>query len=112
MKRVLQLACIAAALVSAALTPAQAQDLITNGGFESAFNGWTRADQIGSEGTWLQQTGTSSPVNGFAVAAPPGGSNAAMTDAQGPGSHVLYRDFVVPMTLSVATLRFDLYINN
>jgi len=35
-----------------------------------------------------------------------------MTDAQGPGSHVLYQDFTVPLTLSVATLRFDLYINN
>ncbi len=35
-----------------------------------------------------------------------------MTDAQGPGSHVLYQDFTVPLTLNVATLRFDLYINN
>lgn len=112
MKRVLQTACIAAAVGWMSLGAVAAQDLITNGGFESGFSGWTRADQVGSEGTWLQQSGTSSPVNSFAVPAPPGGSNAAMTDAQGPGSHVLYRDFAVPMTLTVAQLRFDLYINN
>ena len=35
-----------------------------------------------------------------------------MTDSQGPGSHVLYQDFIVPLSLSVAQLRFDLYINN
>ena len=90
----------------------QAQDLITNGGFEVGFSGWTRVDQVGSEGTWAQQSGTLSPVNMFTVPGPTGGSNAAMTDAQGPGSHVLYQDFTVPLTLSVATLRFDLFINN
>jgi hypothetical protein len=35
-----------------------------------------------------------------------------MTDGAGPGSHVLYQDFVVPFTLGVSTLRFDLYIQN
>lgn len=112
MKSAFHTGCISAAVACALLAHVQAQDLITNGGFESGFAGWTRADQVGSEGTWAAQTGTSSPVNGFAVPAPPGGATAAMTDAQGPGSHVLYRDFVVPMTLSVAQLRFDLYINN
>lgn len=112
MKSAFRTGLTSAALACALLGHAQAQDLITNGGFESGFAGWTRADQVGSEGTWLQQTGTTSPVNNFTVPAPPGGSAAAMTDAQGPGSHVLYRDFVVPMTLSVAQLRFDLYINN
>lgn len=101
-----------ATLVCISATPAVAQQLITNGGFESGFTGWTRTDQIGSEGTWAQQSGTSSPVNAFAVPAPPGGATAAMTDAQGPGSHILYQDFTVPPTLGMATLQFDLYINN
>ena len=61
-------------------TSAQA-GLITNGGFESGFSGWTRANQLGSEGTFFVQTGTSSPVNGFSVQAPPEGSNAAMTNS-------------------------------
>jgi hypothetical protein len=113
MKRVLQVACFWAALAWASANQAHAQNLITNGGFDaSGFNGWTRIDQTGSDGSWHQQTGAVSPVNGFAVPAPPAGSGAAMTDGQGPGSHVLYQDFVVPLTLSVAQLRFDLYINN
>jgi hypothetical protein len=100
-------------IVACALTAqTHGQQLITNGGFESGFAGWTRANRVGSEGTWWQHTGTVSPVNGFAVPAPPGGANAAMTDAGGPGSHVLFQDFVVPMTLGVSTLRFDLYIQN
>ncbi len=95
-------------LACALTAQVQAQNLLTNGDFEAGFSGWTRADQIGSESTWLLQSGTVSPVNGFAVPAPPGPIRAAMTDALGPGSHVLYQDF----TLSVATLRFDLYLNN
>src|SRR4029077_289807 len=100
-----------AVLACALVAHVQAQDLLTNGDFEPGFGGWTRADQVGSESTWLLQSGTLSPVNAFIVPAPPGPTHAAMTDAQGPGSHVLYQDFTVPLTLSVATLRFDLYIN-
>jgi hypothetical protein len=90
----------------------RAQQLITNGGFEPGFSSWTLANQTGSDGSWAQQSGTTSPVNGFSVPAPTGGTNAAMTDSQGPGTHILYQDFVVPLTLSVASLQFDLYINN
>src|SRR5437870_10895883 len=91
--------------------PAQA-GLITNGGFEAGFSAWTRLDQVGSEGTFSLQTGTLSPVNLFAVPAPPGGTRAAMTDAAGPGSHVLYQDFVVPSSLAVPYVIVFLLINN
>ena len=74
----------------------QATPIILNGGFESGFTSWTRANQLGSEGSFLLQSGTLSPTNGDAVPPPPGGTFAAMTDAFGPGSHVLYQDFVVP----------------
>ena len=86
--------------------------LITNPGFESGFVGWTRADQLGSDGTFALQTGTASPVNADAVPTPPGGTRAAMTDAQGPGSHVLYQDFTVGAPVGSATLRFDVFIGN
>jgi hypothetical protein len=85
---------------------------INNGGFESGFAGWTRADQVGSDGTFALQTGTASPVNGTAVPAPPGGSTAAMSDAQGPGSHVLYQTFMVTAPVPQAVLSFDLFIGN
>ena len=51
-----------------------------------------------------------SPVSGNTVPAPPEGTKAAMTDAQGPGSHVLYQDFVA--TTDAAALSFALFIGN
>src|SRR5204862_4817842 len=81
-----------------------------NGGFEAGFTSWTRADQLGSDGTFFSQSGTLSPVSGNTVPAPPGGTKAAMTDALGPGSHVLYQDFVA--TADAAALSFALFIGN
>ncbi len=96
-----------------ALVPAQAGQLVTNGGFEAGFTGWTRADALGSDGTFVIQSGTASPVNGDTVPAPPGGSNAAMSDAGGPGSHVLYQTLTLPgLMVTSATLSFDLFIGN
>jgi hypothetical protein len=90
---------------------ANAQTLV-NGGFESGFSGWTRQDQAGGDGTFFLQSGTTSPVNGFPVPAPPEGVVAAMTDALGPGSHILYQDIVIPVSPSGSTLAFDIFINN
>ncbi len=103
---------IAVMIVGAAAANAQAANIVNNGGFESGFTSWTRSDQVGSEGTFALQTGTLSPVNGDPVPAPPGGLTAAMTDAQGPGSHVLYQDVVVPALVPSATLSFDLFVGN
>lgn len=90
-----------------------AQVITTNGGFESGFAGWTRLDQLGGDGSFLLQTGTVSPVNSTTVPAPPGALQAAMTDAQGPGSHVLYQDVTVPLVpFASAQLRFDIFIGN
>jgi hypothetical protein len=108
-------AAAAIALIFSALAadPARADfQLINNGGFEAGFASWTRQDFAGSEGTFFLQSGTTSPVNLDPVPAPPGGIRAAMTDAQGPGSHVLYQDFVVPTNVIAATLRFSLFIGN
>jgi PEP-CTERM motif len=106
-------AAIALLLSSATAQTARADLMITNGGFEDGFAGWTRLDQVGSDGTFVLQTGTSSPVNGDPVPAPPEGSTAAMTDARGPGAHVLYQDFVVPsLPIALTQLRFDLFIGN
>src|SRR5262249_16006968 len=80
--------------------------------FESGFTSWTRVDQLGSEGTFALQSGTTSPVNGVTVPAPPGGLNAAMSDAAGPGAHVLYQDFVVSALVSSVSLDFDLFLKN
>jgi hypothetical protein len=100
----------AIALCLACAGPAIASPVILNGGFEAGLANWTVINQLGSEGAFFVQTGSLSPLNGDAVPAPPGGGFAAMTDAFGPGSHVLYQDFVVGA--SGATLSFDLFIGN
>jgi hypothetical protein len=111
MNRKMTCAVLLAAVLAIA-QPIAAAPLIVNGGFELGFAGWTRADQAGSDGTFFLQTGTASPVNGFPVPPPSGGTTAAMTDAQGPGAHVLFQDFLVPATVSSATLMFDWFVNN
>ena len=103
---------ITAAMTLCLAAEAHATELIVNSGFEAGLSSWTRADALGSEGTFFVQTGTVSPVNADPVPAPPGGVAAAMTDAQGPGSHVLYQDFIVPLLISSATLDFDLFVGN
>jgi hypothetical protein len=104
MRLVLSLACVVCLPAKAAV--------IVNGGLEAGFTGWTRADQVGSEGTFALQTGTASPVTASPVPAPPQGAFAAMTDAEGPGSHVLYQDFVVSAPVTPTTLTFSLFVQN
>lgn len=86
--------------------------IVVNGGFESGLSGWTTADQLGSDGTFSIQSGLLSPVLGDLVPAPPGGLNAAMSDAGGPGSHVLYQDIFIPNTVGQFTLSFSLFVGN
>jgi hypothetical protein len=92
--------------------------LITNGDFEAtggSLTGWSTANQPGGDGTFTLQSGTTSPISGQLVAAPPGPTHAAMSDGAGPGSHVLFQDFTVPTNptdIAAATLSFSLYINN
>lgn len=90
-------------------TPARAA-FLTNGGFEAGLTGWTVVNQ--GSGSFFPQTGAASPANGFPVQAPPEGNNAAITDQSGPGAHVLYQDFVVPVGVTSATLTFQRYIRN
>jgi glucose/arabinose dehydrogenase len=103
-------AAIAAGLLCLTTVLPAPASLIANGGFEAGFAAWTRVDQLGSEGTFAVQSGTLSPLGLETTPAPPGGNQAAMTDAEGPGSHLLYQDFVVGALGAV--LRFDLFIGN
>ncbi len=89
-------------------------ELVTNGGFEAGFVGWTVVNQAGSfpGSTWSVQSGTLSPTGAFPVPAPPGPTHAAMSDGLGPGSHVLFQNFLVPFGVTSASLSFDRFIGN
>ena len=106
--RLAALAC-AAWLGVTATTPADASTIV-NGGFESGLASWVRVDQVGSDGGFVLQSGLASPINADPVPAPPSGTRAAMSDGAGPGSHVLYQDFVA--TPGAQTLSFDLFVGN
>src|SRR5207253_2680393 len=62
-------------------------------------------------GNWFVYTGTVSPQSSYTIAAPPEGTYAATTDAQGPGSHILYRDVTLTAGFN-HTLNFLLYYAN
>jgi hypothetical protein len=100
----------AAAVLALIALPLHAAPIL-NGDFEAGMSSWTVVNQVGSEGGFVLQSGTSSPVTGTSVPAP-GGSNAAMTDAEGPGSHLLYQDFMQTTAVGSARLSFDLFIGN
>ena len=78
--------------------------------FHRGLSSWTVLDQLGSFGSFRAQSGTASPDNGDAVPAPPQGTGAAMSDGIGPGSHVMYQDFVA--VAGATTLDFALFIGN
>lgn len=102
---------VVAALICLTAGKAQAVS-INNGGFEAGFSSWTHLNQVGSDGNFFLQSGSSSPINGFSVSPPPQGTTAAMTDQQGPGSHVLYQDFLVDAISGPRFLKFSLLLNS
>lgn len=85
---------------------------IINGDFEDGLNGWMTADQAGGDGSFFAQTGTTSPVSGETVPAPPQGTQAAMSDGLGPGSHVLYQNFTIGSHYFTPVLSFELFMGN
>jgi hypothetical protein len=106
------LICAGVVLLALVAGPVAAAPLLLNGSFESGFVSWVRVDQVGSDGTFFLQAGTTSPVNGVPVPSPVDGTSAAMTDPFGPGSHVLYQDFLVPPGTTSGTLTFALFVGN
>lgn len=103
---------ISAATVLMTGASAHGVSLLANGSFEAGLTSWSTADQLGSDGSFLVQSGTTSPLNAFDVAAPAHGLSAAMTDAGAGGSHVLYQDFTIPADVTSGTVSFKLFLRN
>jgi hypothetical protein len=99
-------------------SPSPMVSVVVNGSFEEngghgtpVLPGWTIWTQPGLDvGSWFAQTGDGSPRNGIPVQPPPHGNWAAMTDQNGPSTHILYQDVAIPA--GGAELRFDRFFFN
>lgn len=99
------------ALALALPVSSKSQELITNGGFEAGFTGWTIFDQPGSAGTWYTTSLLTTPLSSYATVGPASGSFYAVTDQLGPGTHALLQSFTVTPG-STVTLSFKMFVND
>src|SRR5262249_9629569 len=86
--------CVGLTAVSVAVLaapPAAHAAVITNGDFETGnLSGWQV--QAPASGSWSAYSGTTSPIFHDALAAPPQGSFAAVTEQTTTGTRILYQD--------------------
>lgn len=72
---------------------------VDNGGFETGeFPPWVVVDQEGGSGSWFvveDDNDTEAPVSGFDIPKARERRHQAVSDQDGPGSHILYQDFTV-----------------
>ena len=114
-------------------------NLLANGDFEGTdlsgeagnLLGWQSFDLNtspgGSQGGWLAQKSTTSPLSGITVTSPTGkyrgmldennqipyeGNNNPNAADSYAGSHTLYQDVTIPAAATAVTLSFTLYIDN
>jgi hypothetical protein len=102
-------------LVLGLAQPAAAIQLITNGGFETGdFTGWHTAENNvgGFGGFFVDSNPVFTPVTSQGTVGPSSGTFYAVTDANGPGAHALWRPFTVPALARFAILDFDLFVND
>jgi uncharacterized protein DUF4214 len=90
-----------------------AQCTFVNGDFETTtLNGWAIQNNTTFHANWYNYTGTTTPFTGHPISAPPApGTQAAVTDQDGPATTVMFQDVVIPNT-TFASLSFFLAYNN
>lgn len=115
LRRVFRSSLLATAVCLAPVHMAQAE-LITNGDFETGtFAGWTVANVAGGSGNWfIDAPGSTTPASGQTTLAAGGGAHGsfyAVSDQNGPGTHVLLQSFLVAPGERVV-LSFDMFNNN
>jgi hypothetical protein len=101
-------------LCSTNVRPAHADELITNGGFEAGFAGWSLFDLpsafVGSY--FIDDADGFTPISGHATVGPASGALYAVSDQTGPGTHALLQPFTVPGEATSVTLSFDMFVND
>jgi hypothetical protein len=98
----------------ALLAPGAPAATVVNGNFESGnLSGWVSVEPPESDGGWFAYSGTNAPISKGemepiprTVIAPPQGNFAAISDEDGPGTHILYQDVALEpgMTHSLSLL--------
>jgi hypothetical protein len=84
--------------------------VVTNGTFETGdLTGCT--DASSGAGEWSAYSGTTSPISGNPIAAPPEGAFAATSDQVSPAEDILYQDVTVPAE-GHTVLSFYVYYDN
>lgn len=93
---------------------AHAQQLISNGGFETGtFSGWTQTNQ--DNGSFVLIAPGADTPGGTTFATAPnaaGGSFFAVTASDNPGTHALLQNFVVPVNTVDLKLQFQMFVND
>ncbi len=93
----------------AVAAPASAATVV-NGDFEAGdLSGWTQ--NASPSGSWANYTGTTNPVNGRPVSAPPQGDRAAAAGQNSQGTRILYQDIALEAGQS-HTLDLQAYYEN
>ncbi|HXG25089.1 MAG TPA: hypothetical protein VNJ09_11080 [Chthonomonadales bacterium] len=93
---------------------AYAQELITNGDFETGtLAGWIVTDLAGGSGTWaIDDADGLTPISGNATVGPAAGLLYAVSDQEGLGTHALEQAFTVPAGALSVILSFDMFVND
>ncbi len=95
-----------------AFASARADQLITNGGFETGtLSGWTAASN--GDGNFSVTSGTSTPLTGNATVGPNSGTYYAVSDDyDGSQTQTLTQSFTTPTSFTSATLSFEMFVND
>ena len=103
-----------AIVAGAVAAPASAQNLLTNGGFETGdFTGWT-ANATGAGDILATNLAPNAmlPMSALAANGPAGGDWYATTDQDEPASYELYQFFTVPQNPGPVIVSYDLAVTS
>jgi hypothetical protein len=101
------------AALAAIAMPASAQQLITNGGFETGdYAGWTVETWPNSSGATQVTGALVGPISGLPQNGPFAGSFYSLSDQNGPGAYAISQVFNIAVAPTSATLSFAMYLNN